>query len=181
MGANDGDFQAWEPTSMGRVMSPRIALLALDGEGAASFGEIVNGRRWWSRREACSVGDYPAFEFRHPADDVIVVLVRVVSRQLPDGRQGALVVVWVVADTRTGASSWLADFAQDLTAANVLIKHWACEIVDGVFVSPALASDNTQVGTAVKNSWPANWRVRLETDLAESQPTGARCLGVVIA
>jgi hypothetical protein len=89
-----------------------------------------------------------------------------------------LAVVYVPGPTKDDVSVF-TDLVTDLGAD--VAKSWRTVLnADGSLRVPALDADVTTIGTNVKAVWPATWRVWLPGDPLGA-PTGARCLGSVLA
>lgn len=160
----------------GQGFAARLVLFKADAQDGAPIGAAAfDGERV---RIAPGV-----FEYRKEGGRVFVVWK--VAAATANGTRYVLAVVYAPAPTRDTQSVFtalVADIGVDV------VKSWAVVLnADGTLRVPALDSDVTTIGTAVKNSlWPAAWRVRLVTDVAPigqppPAPTGARCIAEVMA
>lgn len=147
------------------MQAARIVVFSRDGNGLPDIPAAV-----WNSRQVCTVGSFPALEFRGPG--LVVTIVR-----LAVAGSNALTIVWAEAASRTALSSMLATIS-----ANV-VKSWACNLNGTAIVSDSLEADNGAVATAVKAAWPAGWNLwsggenRGTKDVsAPAAPTGQRCV-----
>jgi hypothetical protein len=182
------------------LMAARIALIVTDPDGFPQLpedaDEDVNGtitaRKLWRRIDPCEVGGYPAREYRDPDTGILIVIQKVAAVVGPGGVNGALCVVWAPATARDGENATFQRIAAAPIVAALVVKSWGTQLnADGSIRVPALNSDNTVLGTLAKSVWPTEWRVRLVTDdngdpladppIPPAPPTGARCIGAVLA
>lgn len=176
-----------ETEARGAVMRPEVWLLSTTGgvpdypaQVTVDDGGTPRVVPVWDVELTASVGGLPTREYRHrlyPAR--VSVLQRVAAVTLPGPRPGAIVLWWVPASARLGTNG-LADAIRDAVGAD-LLKRWPCALhASGAIVVPVLDADGTAPATLVKGAWPSTWRLPLPGDV-EGTPTGARCLGVVLA
>lgn len=111
-------------------------------------------------------------------DDRVFTIQRIAAHGTGASRR-ILAVVWTpgpARDAQAPFTALVADLGVDV------VKSWAVNLnADGTLRIPALVSDNTAIGTAVKAAWPATWRVRLPGDLEGTLPTGPLMIGEVVA
>lgn len=178
------------------VMGPRVGLIATDASGwpmLPQTAQVVIGGQTitapvWSEYFACTIGSYPAREYRDLANGRLVTVVRIASVTLPDGRAGALAIAWVPATTRGGDNATYDLVISGPTMAPNVAAQWAVAYgADGSMTVPDLDADTTAAGLVAQAAWPASWRVLLATDPQGSltkpagPPTGPRILGEAIA
>lgn len=161
-------------TITGGVMSPRIVLGA---PPTADLGGGIVGpplpaslgaEQVWQSVARSEFG----WEFRLTTDFATVLQ--------PVAEAGALYVyaAWVPSDVRAGANPVFAALAPVLVQIGTLAAWWECDEVDGT-LRPRL--DDSPAADAVRAAWPAEWRVRLDTDNPDQPPTGPLMLGAVLA
>lgn len=180
---------------MGGVMSPRVVLGAPPVamlEKRDELGPVVGpplprelgGVPVWSHVAECPIGERPAWEFRHPEHGRCLVLQSVADTR--DGRH--VYVAWVPANERAGANPVFAALAPVLRMVGTLTAWWHCAEVDGT-LRPEL--DDTPEADAVREAWPATWRVQLESDkpgdpfadppVPPASPSGPQMIAEVLA
>lgn len=152
----------------GRGMCARLVLFKVDAND----------------REAIAAAAYDgdverqgAFTTFRRADDRVFTVQRIAAQGAGASRR-VLAVVYTpgaVRDAQAPFAALVAELGVDV------VKSWAVvENADGTLRVPALVSDATAVGTAVKAAWPADWRVTRPGDV-EGVPTGPLMIGSVLA
>lgn len=177
---------------MTRVMSPRVVLAVVAGDGHPPLPEREGSTDIHDGRPAeWQIGSHPAREYRHPSGR-LTVITPIAPVTLSGNRPGALAIVWVPSTARTGDNAKFAELAPVFVSRGLLAKSWACaQHADGTLRVPELDADQTPAGQLARAAWPASWRVRLPTDdpgdpfasppRPPAAPTGPRCIGAVIA
>jgi hypothetical protein len=151
------------------VNAARLVLFKADG----TDGPIINAAAFDGAIEQCAPG---FFTFRKEGGRVFTVQ-KIVAATI-SGSRYVLAVVYTPAPTRDDVTAFQA-LVTDLGAD--VVKSWSVSLsADGSLRVPALDSDNTTIGTNVKTAWPTTWRLPLPGDPVGA-PTGARCLGSVLA
>lgn len=187
------------------VMSPQqVILSALHIDGSPALPQALDvpgaGRvPVWNDAQRSEAGGATLFEFRHFGTGRLVVfqLVAITAWSTPEegeapvSLRGAF-VAWAPAEDRRGKNPIYAFLAPITRGMGLKKAGWDVEQdADGAFVIPALDADGGAHALEVKAAWPEGWRKRLPGDapgdpLADppvppAPPTGARCLGLVIA
>lgn len=157
-------------TIRGGVMSPRVVLGAPPDQ-SSGIPPLPNG-----------MGEQPIWYTVHQTDfgwefRLAVDFATVMQPVAPSG-DDYVYVAWVPSDERAGANPVFAALAPGLTQSGLLRAYWDCDEVDGT-LRPRL--DDSPEADAVRAAWPADWRVRLDTDEAEGPATGPLMLGAVLA
>lgn len=171
------------------VMSPRIAIGKVAGDGSPPLPAAIGAVSVWSRRAAASIGDCPAWEYRsggsttNDASAHLVTIQRVALCTLPDTSPGAVWVAWVPADLRDGSNAIFASLAPALVSLGILVAYWPGDAAGTI---SAVEADTSAAALAVLAAWPATWRVRLPADAgtfggAQPAPTGPRCVAAGLA
>lgn len=178
------------------VVSPRVGLIATDAQGWPVLPQIatviVSGQQItapvWTEWYPCSVGGYPAREYRDPSIGRLALVVKVASVTLPNGKPGALAIAWVPALTRDGVNPTYDLVISGPTMAPDVSAQWAVSVnADGSMTVPTLDADTSAAGLVAQAAWPPSWRVLLPTDpqgtftTPAGPPTGPRMIGAVIA
>lgn len=156
---------------MGLVMSPRVVLGAppVDEASGPPLPSSMGDAQIWRTVSRTAAG----WEYRLDVDYVTVV------QPVGPASSGRYVyVAWVPSDERAGANPTFAELAPALIQAGVLVAWWECAEVDGT-LRPQLGTN--AASKATRAAWPADWRVRLETDAPDGLPTGPIMIGSVLA
>ena len=162
------------------VMSPRVALVALDDEGHAALPSSIGGVVVWTERRPCTVGGLPAREYRAPGRLVVIATVARVDEKT------GLVAAWVPAVARDGENRTYAAVSAALMASGAMLGTWDVDADGGVV---ALEKDEGDAAKVAREAWPAAWRAWAEDDVLPDPrrkieggaPTGPRMLGVTLA
>lgn len=158
-------------TIRGGVMSPRIVLGAppVDDASGPPLPASLGDEAIWRTVSRTEFG----WEYRLDTDYTTVI------QPIGPAAGGRHVyAAWVPADSRAGANPVFAQLAPVLIALGTLAAWWECDEVDGT-LRPRL--DDSPEADAVSAAWPADWRVRLDTDDAEGPATGPLMIGAVLA
>lgn len=150
------------------IAAAHVVLGAMLPDGSpplpATLGDVVV----WSDVYPLEIGSCPAWEFRDGANAAFVTIQRVATI----GPDRAVWLAYVPAVARGETAPLLAALADPLTQVGALEGYWpvAADWTIGAVDSPEVLA-----------AWPAEWRVRLDTDADGAAPSGARCVGAGLA